>query len=145
MESRIPLPTDNIYKFYALFGLLAFMFSIGGIIAVQRSTNDFMYKSLIDLEAVKSVEKPTAADTIKRQLLERLIDVAKSDKDYFNNSLSGLATVGFLLMGFGFFKWHREIQPLQDEMLSLQVAKLRREVQATSPSPPPAPLPSNPP
>jgi len=144
MESRIPLPTDNIYKFYALFGLLVFIFSIGGVIAVQRSTNDFMYKSLIDLEAVKSLEKPTAADTIKKQLLERLIDVAKSDKDYFNNSLSGLAAVGFFLMGFGFFKWHREIQPLQDEMLSLQVAKLRREVQATSPPAPPAPPPSNP-
>jgi len=144
MESRIPLPTDNIYKFYALFGLLVFIFSIGGVIAVQRSTNDFMYKSLIDLEAVKSLENPTAADTIKKQLLERLIDVAKSDKDYFNKSLSGLAAVGFFLMGFGFFKWHREIQPLQDEMLSLQVAKLRREVQATSPPPPATPS-SNPP
>ncbi|BEP36692.1 hypothetical protein GmRootV59_36640 [Variovorax sp. V59] len=145
MESRIPLPTDNIYKFYALFGLLVFIFSIGGVIAVQRSTNDFMYKSLIDLEAVKSVEKPTAADTIKKQLLERLIDVAKSDKDYFNNSLSALAAVGFFLMGFGFFKWHREIQPLQDEMLNLQVAKLRSEVQAISPPHSPAPPPANPP
>ena len=30
MESKIPLPTDNIYKFYALFGLLLFIFAFGG-------------------------------------------------------------------------------------------------------------------
>lgn len=29
MENKIPLPTDNIYKFYALFGLLLLVFTIG--------------------------------------------------------------------------------------------------------------------
>jgi hypothetical protein len=28
MENKIPIPTDNIFKFYALFGLLLCIFSI---------------------------------------------------------------------------------------------------------------------
>lgn len=124
---KIPLPTDNIFKFYALFGLLLFVFAIGGVIAVQRSTNDYLYRSLLDIEAVSAIEKPSSSDLLKKQLLERLVDVAKSDKEFFNNALSGLAAAGLVLMSFGFLRWHTKIQPLQDEMLRLQIEKLRRE------------------
>ncbi|CAC9601131.1 hypothetical protein [uncultured Gammaproteobacteria bacterium] len=32
------------------------------------------------------------------------------------------------MVGYGFKKWHTEIQPLQDEMARLSLKKLRREV-----------------
>ena len=42
MEDKIPIPTDNIYKFYALFGLVLFIFCAGSFIFVQEKTNDLL-------------------------------------------------------------------------------------------------------
>ena len=138
MESRVPLPTDNIYKFYALFGLLLFIFGVGAIIVLQRSTNDFLYRSSIDLETVKAIAQPTPPDIAKRELLGKLIVVAMNDKDFLGHCLSAIAAVGFWLGVYGFYKWHKIIQPVQDEMLQLQLEKLRREVAALAPIPSPA-------
>lgn len=137
MESRVPLPTDNIYKFYALFGLLLFIFGIGAIIALQRSTNDFLYRSALDLESVKAIAQPTPPDIAKRELLSKLITVAKSDKDFLGNCLAAITAAGFWLAFYGFYKWHKNIQPIQDEMLELQLEKLRREVAAMAHEPSP--------
>ncbi|WP_052810780.1 hypothetical protein [Variovorax paradoxus] len=137
---KIPVPTDNIFKFYALFGLLLFVFGVGAIIALQRSTNDYLYRSTIDLETVKAIAQPTPPDVAKRELLGKLIVVAKSDKDFLGHCLSAIAALGFWLGVYGFYKWHKDVQPVQDEMLQLQVEKLRREVAALSPVPiPPVP------
>lgn len=132
---KLPVPTDNIYKFYALFGLLLFIFGVGATIALQRSTNDFMYRSTIDLETVKTIAQPSPPDVAKRQLLEKLMEVAQSDKDSLGYGLTGITTLGFWIGVFGFARWHQKIQPLQDEMLQLQVEKLRREVAAMAPVP----------
>lgn len=135
MDSKIPLPTDNIYKFYALFGLLLFIFSIGANIVSIRNTNDYMYKSYLELEPLKSIEKPAPVEVVKRELLERMIDVAKSDKEYFSKWLNWLAVFGAALMFFGFLTWQVSIQPLQDDLLKLQVEKLRHEVASLKATP----------
>ena len=137
MESKVPLPTDNIYKFYALFGLLLFIFAIGANIVSIRNTNDYMYKSYLELEPLKSIEKPTNVELVKREMLEKMIDVAKSDKEFFSKCLSWLTAIGAVLMFFGFLKWQLAIQPLQDDLLRLQVAKLRHEVASLQPAPQP--------
>lgn len=62
MENKIPLPTDSIYKFYALFGLLLFIFSIGSTIYVSRSTNELVFTSAIEFETLKVIEKPTSVE-----------------------------------------------------------------------------------
>jgi hypothetical protein len=134
MESRIPLPTDNIYKFYALFGLLLFIFGIGATIAQTKLTNDFMVKSYIELELLKAIEKPNPVEALRRTVTERMIEVEKSDKEFFKWGLAFISAVGFFLMIYGFGKWHSRIQPTQDEMLQLQLEKLRREVAALPPS-----------
>jgi hypothetical protein len=130
MESRIPLPTDNIYKFYALFGLLLFIFGIGASIAQIKLTNDFMVKSYIELEMLKAIEKPNAVEALRRTVTERMIDIEKSDKEVFKWGLALIAAAGFFLMIYGFGKWHSRIQPMQDELLQLQLEKLRRELAA---------------
>ena len=143
MESKIPLPTDNIYKFYALFGLLLFIFAIGASIVSIKNTNDYMYRSYLELEPLKAIEKPSSVEIVKRDMLQRMIDVAKSDKEFFTICLNVLAGISIMLMFFGFGKWQKSVQPLQDELLKLQVEKLRHEVrlltapQTASPSPKP--------
>ncbi|VWX60064.1 conserved hypothetical protein [Burkholderiales bacterium 8X] len=131
---KLPLPTDNIYKFYALFGLLLFIFAAGATVALQRGTNDSVYKLYVELESIRATSaNPTAATekkgepSIREALLERLIEVAKEDKKTLSTYLSVLIAFSILLALAGFYKWHTQIQPIQDEMLRLQLAKLRRE------------------
>ena len=143
---KIPLPTDNIYKFYALFGLLLFIFSVGATIALSKNTNENVYKLYVELESLKlpSIEEmATHKDAphptfVRKALLERLIEVAKSDKKTMEVLLAVVTFVGGLGVVYGFGKWHKDIQPIQDEMLELQLEKLRREVAALAPVPSPA-------
>ena len=106
MESRIPLPTDNIYKFYALFGLLLFVFALGAGIYNVKSKNTFMVAALVDLGELKATAAPSPRGILKRQILERQIEVAKSDAEFFKWALAILAGFGASLMGFGFLRWH---------------------------------------
>lgn len=128
MESRIPLPTDNIFKFYALLGLLLFIFGLGSTIYTTKSTNEFMYAAIVDLEELKAIVTPSVRETAKRQILQRQIEVAKSDKELFKWGSAGVAGIGMALMMFGFGKWHKDIQPTLDEIAQLQLIKLRDEV-----------------
>jgi hypothetical protein len=128
MENKIPLPTDNIYKFYAFFGLLTFIFCIGGTLYLSKSTNELIFASSIEYETIKAIEKPTPVEIAKQKAIEKKIEIAISDKEFLLNALSGLIGGSVLLMYYGFHKWHLEIQPIQDETARLQLEKLRHEV-----------------
>ena len=54
MLNRVPLPTDNIFKFYALFGLLLVMFGIGSTLYVSKSTNDLVFGIAVEYETLKA-------------------------------------------------------------------------------------------
>ncbi|MBS0339621.1 MAG: hypothetical protein JSS56_03780 [Proteobacteria bacterium] len=122
---KLPLPTDNIYKFYALFGLLMFVFSIGAMLVQNRATNTRIYELTLQIEAAQPLE--AGKPSIKEQMLQKLLEVEKSDKKFISGGLVGLCVAGFYLMLYGFRKWHKDVQPLQDEMFRLQLEKLRRE------------------
>jgi len=141
MESRIPVPTDNIYKFYALFGLLLFIFCCGALIYVIRSSNEVAYTSLPELEGLKQKERLTPAEEARIVLLQRKLDITTSDKTFFTISLGLFAGVAIILMIFGFVRWHRQVQPVADEtaktqleIAKLQLEKLRRELHPEPPA-----------
>ena len=129
MENQLPVPTDNIFKFYALFGLLLFVFSAGSLIYVNNSINDTILTNIVEIEALKSVEKPTSAETVKRDVLKRKIDVAVSDRKTFLYALGALFFAALCAMCYGFRKWHTEVQPSADEIsrVQLEIAKLQLE------------------
>ncbi len=133
MENKIPIPTDNIYKFCAMCGLLIFIFSIGSIIYVTHSTNDFAFQAIIELDTVKQIPNPSLVDTAKIQLWEKRLAVAVSDRKTCTFGCGGLAALGVFLMCYGFTKWHKEVQPIQDEIVLLQLKKLRYEVEQLKP------------
>ena len=129
MESRIPLPTDNIFKFYALFGLFLFAFAIGEGLYLTKSHNEFLMASVVEVEGLREVEKPSAAQKARKAVLERLMEVERTDNTFLGNLLVALATGAFFLMIYGFQQWHTKIQPLQDEISQLQLKKLRLEME----------------
>jgi hypothetical protein len=133
MEKIIPLPTDNIYKFYALFGLLTIIFCISATIYINHSTNELVFASTIEYEALKTIEKPTSVEAARIKVIEKKVEMALSDKQFFKYSISILLGLALFAMCYGFWKWHREVQPIQDEILRLQLEKLRKELQNLSP------------
>lgn len=127
MHSKIPLPTDNVYKFYALFGLVLLIFGLASTLYVTKSTNEFMATAYVDLEDLKSQTTLKPRDEARKRILERQIEVAKKDKDFFLSGAAVVAAIGTVAMVVGFARWQLKIQPVQDEIADLQLAKLRHE------------------
>jgi len=128
MENRVPLPTDNIYKFYALFGLLLIIFAFSAAIYTTKMINEQMYLVAVELEELKSLSAPSVRQSAKRAVLELQIEVTKSDRRTYSWGGVILAAIGTMGVMFGFRRWHSVIQPKQDELVELQLMKLRHEV-----------------
>jgi hypothetical protein len=135
MESRIPVPTDNIYKFYALFGLLLFIFAVGAVFYNVRATNELIYSYVIQSTELRSIQNPTPLQSAKLVVLDKQREIALSDKQFFQWACAAMIVVAFWAMGHGFRKWQLEIQPVLDEtaktqleIAKLQLEKLRGEV-----------------
>lgn len=135
MESKIPLPTDNIFKFYALFSLVLLIFSFATVVYATNSSNAVVFEHWVQVETLKSKKELSVSESAQLKALERKIEVAVADKDTFVQwaaFMSAIAAAGIIL-GFGY--WHKRIQPLADqiamtnlELSKLQVAKLRAEL-----------------
>lgn len=128
MESSIPLPTDNIFKFYALFGLLLIIFGIGSMLYVNKSTNDLVFEFGVEYETLKADPVRSISQEARFQILQKKLEVAREDKNLFLISLGVVIGIGIFMMSYGFKKWHTEVQPIQDEMARLNLKKLRREM-----------------
>lgn len=127
MESKIPLPTDNIYKFVALFSLFLLISSVGAIIFATNSANAIVFEHWVELETLQAQEKLSVEQASRLKALERKVEVTVSDKKtftQFSGAGIGLGLVGIFL-GFGY--WHRRIQPLADQMAvtQLELARLQ--------------------
>lgn len=128
MDKFIPIPTDSIYKFYALFGVLLFVFSIGALLYVVKSTNELVFSSVIDIEIIRAIDKPTSVDSAKLAAAEKRVELAVSDRKFFVHATGLIAGIAVLSIAYGFREWHRKVQPVQDELAQLQLEKLRREI-----------------
>lgn len=69
MENRVPLPADNVYKFYVLCGLFLTIFSIGAIIYVSQSTNGLVFDVVIEYETLKTDPVRSVVDEAQIALL----------------------------------------------------------------------------
>ncbi|WP_299180324.1 hypothetical protein [uncultured Neptuniibacter sp.] len=130
MESRIPLPTDNIYKFYALFGLLLAVFGSGGLIYVNQSTNNLIYDTTVEYQTLK--HKPetvrSLAEEARYHVLDSKLKIATQNKKFYLICIGVIIFVGVFMIGYGFRVWHTVIQPMQDEITRLNIKKLKQEV-----------------
>lgn len=132
MLDRVPVPTDNVYKFYALFSLVALVFCVWLFFSQHAETNSVFVNNYPEIAALKAVKEPTAVQSAKLLVLEQQIEVAKSDNKFINKWLGIIIGVCLCLMAYGFFQWHKVIQPLIDatqkaqlEILQLQVEQLK--------------------
>lgn len=134
MQDKISIPTDNIYKFYALFSLVLLIFTVSALIYVNHFTNDIIAKNVVEIETLKQEGPPTSSQLMRLAVLERQVENAKSNRTLYSSVLGGLFSVALGGIWYGFKKWHKEVQPLNDEMMrvqleiaKLQLAKLKAE------------------
>ncbi|WP_078118479.1 hypothetical protein [Thiosocius teredinicola] len=128
MQGQIPLPTDSLYKFSALFGLLIVIASFASIMLISKSTNDLLFESNVEYVTLKSMQARSVPQEAQFSALKRKIEVALDDKKFLRNAISVFAAFGFCLLGWGFYKWYVEVQPVQDELARLSLKKLKREL-----------------
>ncbi|WP_284335436.1 hypothetical protein [Comamonas sp. NoAH] len=141
MIDRVPVPTDNIYKFYALFSLVVLIFCGWASFSKHEATNAIVFINYPQIEELKAVEKPTPFQVAKLAALELQTELAVKDRNFFNKLFGGCMAVALVVMFYGFKKWHCEIQPRADatnkaqlEILQLQIEKLKLENQQLSQS-----------
>ena len=128
MENRIPLPTDSLYKFCALFGILIVVVFSSASIFINTNTNDTLIDLAIKYETLNSIEERSTVQETEFKLVEKQIEIAVKDKGTFQYIVSGLIVLGLFLLAYGFSKWHTIVQPIQDETARLNLEKLKREI-----------------
>lgn len=143
MTPSLPIPTDNIYKFLCFFGLALIISSIFALVSTYTSTLDRKIKyseTIIPLEA--KVQRSKIEDN-QLAMNKKLIEVSKSNENFAGSVLMLFLMVGIVLSCYGFLEWHQKIQPRDDKLATLQIAKLEVDIaKLRSELVPPAPPPS---
>jgi len=125
---KVTVPTDNIYKFYSLFGLILIIFSFSTLIYTNQSRNDAIFKIIIEQEMLNAEIQPTTTQQAKKSVLARKLEIIESDKWFYLISISILVCIAGYLIYYGFSQWHNKIQPLQDELIELSIKKLKKDL-----------------
>lgn len=143
MQDKISIPTDNIYKFYALFSLLLLIVTVSAAIYVMNFTNELIIKNLIEIQTIDAeiepmdAPDPTSPQLTRRAILKWQVESAQSDRITYWLVLGVLLGLSLSGMYYGFSKWHKEVQALNDEVVrvqleiaKLQLAKLKAEAKS---------------
>ncbi|WP_345860625.1 hypothetical protein [Shewanella algae] len=131
MQSRVPIPTDNIYKFYALFGLLILL-TTGIMFFIRHEQYNIMaFERYIPTETLRAKKSLSEDESRELFILEEKSKIAKLNKELE----LWLYMFGFFFFGggfttYGFYHWHTKIQPKQDRLMDLQIEKAEAEVKA---------------
>lgn len=128
MTPSLPVPTDNIYKFSALFGLALV---VSGIFAFTTVYTSSLEKKIKYAEAMIALEAKTTRTKLEDDTLalnRKLVEVTQSNERTANYSLGSLIAIGLALSVYGAVRWHQFIQPRDDEIARLQKEKLEAEV-----------------
>ena len=132
MDTKIPVPTDNIYKFLATFGLVVMVASMTLIILNANTTNKTVWEAANAIYDLEVSNDPLKEKRMK--LLESEIGVAASNRTFGLWALSVVFALGFFASLEGFRRWYKHIQPMYDEILELEREKLRLEVSSLNKS-----------
>lgn len=156
MQPNVPIPTDNLYKFQALFGLAIIISAMVGLYLTYATTNaeliavsDRFYElekeQLADQQEAVAIGATVASDARSadaakgvKAVLEKRVEIAIQNRQTYLLTLAVVIFLAAVLAGSGFWKW-AQIQPLHDRLLQLQVQKAEKELNPPSGTPPQGP------
>lgn len=128
MSDRLPIPTDNIYKFYALFGLVVLLTSAVMFFVRHDHYRTTAYENYMRIATLHEKEAMSTKDKLEVESLKSLSDVLKKDRDLELMIYSVSLSIGLILSIVGFYLWQTKVQPRQDELIDLQIEKLKKDL-----------------
>jgi len=121
------VPTDNIYKFYALFGLALFITGVVTMVTLHNSFSEQAALRFVEIEAMKAIVQPTPEQVARLTVLNRQDESASGERNFYHRLLAYLFAVSIGATIYGFAVWHRKIQPVQSAIAEQQLEKLKLE------------------
>ena len=128
MISKIPLPTDNLYKFIALFGLMIFITTLVMFFTRHQYYNESAFNRYSKIVALEMIENRTEQEENELFILTEQQRIEESDEDLEIGTYVALAIFSFfVIIPFGFTLWYVKVQKDEDRLLVLRVEKARIE------------------
>ncbi|MCK5153351.1 MAG: hypothetical protein KAQ93_03255 [Spirochaetales bacterium] len=127
MISKIPLPTDNLYKFIALFGLMIFLTTLVMFFTRHQYYNESAFNRYKEISNLKIIEDRTEKEEIELFILTEQQQIEETDEDLEVDIYIITAVIGIFLIFVGFFLWYLRVQKYQDLLLILRVRKAKIE------------------
>ena len=123
------LPTDNLYKFIALLGIVIILFSFYLPFQSAKKSQELLREvdsvmKVIDLMPQK--ERVKAYETTYKKL-EELKFILEKDKPFYLSVYVVGGTIGIILTISGFRMWYKRVQKYQDKILENQANELLKE------------------
>lgn len=128
LSSSANIPTDNIYKFLTLFGLVLVIFGCYIFTSTNDNFNNKYIDSLISKSKLELIKDPNSYELKQIEALEKKIELLVADKPFYIRFSTIITAFGTSFMVYGFKKWYFDLQPKLDELLDLQLKKAKAEV-----------------
>jgi hypothetical protein len=128
MTPNIPIPTDNIYKFYATFGFVLLVAALVSFVYVHNSTNQKLFELSTSINKFKSDGAITAFEKKQIEMQERLGEITAEDNTFFGVILVIVTLFGLMLSIYGFRMWHTVIQPRDDKIFELKIKQMEQNL-----------------
>ncbi|EAR62901.1 hypothetical protein [Neptuniibacter caesariensis] len=128
MTPGFSIPTDNIYKFYALLGLALILSSVLAFVYVYDTNRA---RTLGWSEEIRLIEKKARADQAdkeRKELLETMVQIENENKKFYMKILSMSFGVGIGIGVLGLLAWQFSVQPRADRLVELQINSLELEI-----------------
>ncbi len=133
MNPNIPIPTDNVYKFYAMFGLVIMLTTAIMFFIRHEEYNRRAFDRHVPMKLLEAKKDLSDQQKHELYLYEQKAGIDKSNKKLELSLYMFLFVLpGALLTIYGFFMWHNKIQPLQDRLIELQLERLSIEIKAAN-------------
>ena len=129
MQPALPIPTDNIYKFACIFGLVLIVTSVFSFATSYSWSLDRKIRHYEATLLLEAKEQRTKAEDEVLAMHKKLIELTRSNEKSANNSLLFVLVLGIALSFYGAWKWYSLIQLRDDELMTLQLRKLKIEVE----------------
>ena len=128
MDSRFSIPTDNIYKFYALFGLAFCIGALTLFVFTYNSHFETANSLFLELTKIDTIESPSAFEAKQKEILEKQITTISENKAFYMKVINAFLVVGIFIMTVGFYRWHYKVQPQIDKINALKIRQLEAEL-----------------
>lgn len=129
MSLSVPSATDNIYKFYTIFGLTLIVASILGLVHVVQSGNAKVYQLAKDYDTLVPKDEKEQKLSATGAVIDEMLKQHGDDQFAMKAVLYGVLIIGGGFTGRGFHKWRKEVQPMDTRLKELQIKRLEQEVE----------------